>query len=487
MKIIIITEGSGEIGFGHVTRCMSLYQAFRENELSVQFVVNGDSTIEPILTDTEYEIFNWLENPERLFNKLNNQDIVFIDSYLADKDFYEKISELTALTIYIDDNIRIDYPKGIVINGTILAEEMNYPLTENIEYLLGSQYIPLRHEFWDIGVKEIRSALESIMITFGGDDLKDLTPGILKVLINEYPHINKKIVIGRGFKNITEIENLKDKKTELIYYPDANGMLKLMIESDIAISAGGQTLYELARIGLPTVAVGMAYNQVNNVENWKKAGFIEFAGFWDDENLYDSILEKLDLLKDKKIRIEKCKKGREFVDGEGAIKIVKRCLNKYYKEGMKLRTAESKDIYNIYELSNEYEVRQNSFNNSKIEFKDHEKWFKNKLEDFDNIFLVVESMENFIGQVRLDLEGDEATISISINNEFRALGLGKNIIEKSIDYLKLNNSHIKIIKAYIKESNKKSISLFKKMDFKYMENVWMKNQNALLYIYKIRD
>ena len=30
MKVFIITEGSKNTGFGHITRCLSLYQAFKE-------------------------------------------------------------------------------------------------------------------------------------------------------------------------------------------------------------------------------------------------------------------------------------------------------------------------------------------------------------------------------------------------------------------------------------------------------------------------
>ncbi len=487
MKIVIITEGSSEIGFGHITRCMSLYQAFSERELPVQFIVNGDSTIEHLLKNTEYKIFNWLEESDKLFNLLNNSDIVIIDSYLADEDFYEAMSESVALNVYIDDNVRINYPKGIIVNGSILAEKMDYPFVNQVEYLLGSQYIPLRREFWDVPEKKINESLQNIMITFGGDDLRNITPTILKILTEEYPLLNKKVIVGSGFKNISEIEDLKDDKTELIYYPDAKGMLNTMLESDIAISAGGQTLYELAMVGLPTIAIGVAYNQEHNVKNWQNVGFVEFAGFWDDENLHDNILEKLDLLKDQKVRIKKCIKGKESVDGKGAFRTVKNCLNKYYAKKIKLRTAELGDIYDIYELSNEDEVRQNSFNSSKIKFENHEKWFKSEIEDLNTIFLVVETENDFIGQVRFDLDGNDATVSISINKKFRDLGLGRNIIEKSIKYIKLNAPQIKIIKAYIKENNEKSLRLFEKMDFKSKESFWMKNQNALQYVYKIRD
>lgn len=486
MKIIIVTEGSSKIGFGHITRCMSLYQAFREKELPVQFVVNGDSTIEHLLENTEHSIFNWLEESRRFFKLLDTSDILIIDSYLADKSFYEKISESVALAVYIDDNKRIDYPRGTVINGSILAEKMDYPQVNEVKYLLGSQYIPLRREFWNVPEKETKKSLKNIMVTFGGDDLRNLTPDILKILVNGYPHINKKIVIGRGFEKISEIENLKDDTTELIYYPGARGMLQTMLDSDLAISAGGQTLYELARTGVPTIAIGVAHNQINNVKNWQEVGFVEFAGFWDNENLQEHIKGKLKLLEGPDLRINKSKIGKMSVNGKGAVKIVKHCLNEYYAKNIQLREAELKDIYNVYNLSNEEEVRQNSFNSDKIKFENHEKWFKDKIKDPNNIFLIVESWNNFAGQVRFELEGNEATISISIDKKFRELGLGRNIIENSIEYLKLNVSQIKIVKAYIKEDNKKSLRLFEKMNFKNKENFLMKNQNALQYIYKIK-
>ena len=487
MKIIIVTEGSRKIGFGHITRCMSLYQAFREKNLPVQFIVNGDTTIKHLLENTDHLIFNWLEDSLKFFELLDKSDMVIVDSYLAPKSFYEKISESVAFASYIDDNKRIDYPKGTVVNGSVLAENMGYPSLDEVQYLLGSCYIPLRHEFWNVPEKKTKTALESIMVTFGGDDLRNLTPNILKMLNKEHPHVNKKVVIGRGFEKISEIEDLKDNQTELIYYPDAGGMLQTMMESDVAISAGGQTLYELARVGVPTIAVGVAYNQINNVNNWQKVGFIEFAGFWDNENLCRLINEKIKLLEDKNLRFDKSKTGKMSVDGQGAIKIVKHCLNKYHAEKIKLRAANFRDIRDIYNLSNEDEVRSNSFNRTKIKFENHEKWFKCKIEDPDTIFLVVESENNFVGQVRFELEGNDATVSISISNKFRDLGLGITILEKSIKYLKLNVPKIKVINAYIKENNKKSLRLFEKMDFKSKENLEMKNQNALQYIYKISD
>ena len=63
-------------------------------------------------------------------------------------------------SVYIDDNKRLDYPKGIVVNGSIYAEELNYPHKNGPTYLLGIKYAPLRKEFWEVPEKKIKKRLK---------------------------------------------------------------------------------------------------------------------------------------------------------------------------------------------------------------------------------------------------------------------------------------------------------------------------------------
>jgi UDP-2,4-diacetamido-2,4,6-trideoxy-beta-L-altropyranose hydrolase len=45
-------------------------------------------------------------------------------------------------------------------------------------------------------------------------------------------------------------------------------MKHAMLETDIAISNGRQTLYKLVRVGVPTIAIGVAENQLGNIKEW---------------------------------------------------------------------------------------------------------------------------------------------------------------------------------------------------------------------------
>jgi len=328
MKVFIITEGSKNIGFGHITRCISLYQAFKKRGIIPKFIINGDDPVKDLLKGLNYQIFNWLDEKSRLFKKVKDTDIAIIDSYLADISFYNTLSDLVRLAVYIDDNKSLNYPKGIVVNGSIYAEELNYPRTNGVTYLLGTKYTPLRKEFWKVPEKKIKEKVESIMITFGGDDAKNMTPKILGFLRENYPELKKNVIVGNAFQNIDEIKKSADKNTNLIYYPDVKEIKEIMLESDIAISAGGQTLYELARVGVPTVGICVAENQLRNVKGWQEAGFIEYAGWWREENIFKNIELCFCKLVDFFIRKKKFFLGRELVDGRGSRRIVNFILEK---------------------------------------------------------------------------------------------------------------------------------------------------------------
>lgn len=330
MKVFIITEGSKNTGFGHITRCLSLYQAFQEKGILPEFIINGDNNIEYLLKDVNYQIFNWLDDKSKLFEKVKDADIAIIDSYLADISVYNTLSELVKLSVYIDDNKRLYYPKGIVVNGGIYAEELIYPHTNGVTYLLGTKYTPLRKEFWEIPEKNIKEKIKTIMVTFGGDDAKNMTPKILKLLNEKYPELNKNVIIGRAYQNVEEIKKEADKNTNLIYCPDAEKMKEIMLESDIAISAGGQTLYELARVGVSTAGVCVAENQLGNVKGWEKIGFLEYAGWYNKSNILEKIKNVIENLKDSKERKNKFKIAKKIIDGKGSLRISSKLLEERF-------------------------------------------------------------------------------------------------------------------------------------------------------------
>ena len=469
MQVYILTEGGKDYGFGHVARCSSIYQAFRQFNVSPKFIVNGDESVKSIFKDIE--LADWLNDYQDVFQS----DIVVIDSYLADMDYYNKLSNEVPLVVYIDDNNRLKYPKGIVVNGTLDVSNMNYPEREDVKYLVGKDFIPLRKDFWDIPKLKINDSIENILITMGGNDLRNLTPKLLGLLNDNYHDVNKKVIIADSFNNVSDIQALANDTVELIYSPDSREIIDIMQSCDLTISASGQTLYELACVGVPTVAIGIIDNQKNNIKNWINQGFIEYAGCWSDEDLLDNVLNGIELLQNKNIRYDKRLLGIQAVDGKGSLNIAKNILNEFYRQNAVFRSIQKEDCLKIFELANDDDVRKFSFNSDKIPLEDHKAWFANVLEEDSVKFYVLEYEDDLIGQLRLDFDEEFPVISISLNKNYRGLGLSKILLDKGLALI-----DEKVV-AYIKKENLRSISFFESMGFKKEGEVIIKGCEALKF------
>jgi UDP-2,4-diacetamido-2,4,6-trideoxy-beta-L-altropyranose hydrolase len=132
------------------------------------------------------------------------------------------------------------------------------------------------------------------------------------------------------------------------------------------------------------------------------------------------------------------------------------------------RRAKLGDMDNLYRLSNEKLVRNNSIHSENIIYDDHVKWFKKVLADKKYLILVVEKAGDFIGQVKFNIDNSSATFSLSIDVSHRGKGIGSKIISESVEYLIHMKEGTRHIIAFIKKDNTASIRSFEKAGFFYM-------------------
>ena len=467
MKVSIVTEGFQNTGYGHITRCLSITQAFEERNIFPTIYLNGDENSKTFLPANNYKIIDWLQKPASLLSEIINSDVLIIDSYLAGKDFYENLSKHSKVSLFIDDNLRIEYPAGIILNGTVNAENFPYPTKAGHDKLLGSRFIPLRKEFWNPSQKKINQTLKSILITFGGQDIKNLTLPILKTLNERFPDLKKYVVIGNGFTQTSQIEKEKNSSVEFYYSPDSEKMLELMLASDIAVSAAGQTIYELAAAGTPTIAVGVAENQKNNIAEWKKKGFLHDPVFYGDVNLARKIIAQVEKFQSVTIRKKLSSIGKGNVDGLGSHRAVDFIIERLCgSRNFYLRNASLSDSQMVFNLSNDPSVREQSINKETISWENHNEWYGKKISDHNYIFLLaLDKKDNFIGQVRFQKEKDKVVISISITEQFRGKGLAKKILTESCARVFQTAGNVNAIIAYIRPDNKASIGGFTSAGF----------------------
>ena len=330
--IYILTEGKKQTGFGHLTRCVSLYQAFSKKNAIVQLIVNGDSTSLHLLSGTNNKLIDWITNIDEVLNLLERDAILIIDSLLADFEMIRHISKHTKLAAVIDDYNRRNYQPAIVIDWTIFCEDL-YVNQDKKYYLAGASYTALRKSFWEVETKKINPVVNTVLIIMGGGDVRHLSLPILTTITNQFPFLRVKIIVTDAYKDYIAIKEKAEtnKHIQVLHQLGEEEMVKVFIGSDIVITAGGQTIYELARTGTPCVVVQVADNQKYDIEGWRKTDFIEFAGNWDDEGIIESIkLKLIKLTGDFDLRKKKQENGQLFIDGKGGERIADELLKRYH-------------------------------------------------------------------------------------------------------------------------------------------------------------
>jgi spore coat polysaccharide biosynthesis predicted glycosyltransferase SpsG len=325
----VVTEGGKEFGFGHITRCLSIAKVFQKHGFVVEFIVNGDESITRLLDGYTFSLIDWKTKLKSLNQKIEKSSLILIDSMQISNSQLLKLQETNIPLIYIDDEKRRNIlTKGFVIDWTVLSDEQNHflPKQKNVVYFLGSKYTPLRDGFESASKHLIKDKVTKIMLTFGGADVRNLSPSVLRVLTKNFTDCEKNIVVGAGFTNTKEIQECKDENTNLIFNADTKTMINLMQESDLAIASGGQTLYELARIGTPTIAILLVENARDDTQGWHKVGSLENLGMWDDEKLDNKLLNAMKKLQDKKLRESMQNSAAKYISPHGAELLVQKIL-----------------------------------------------------------------------------------------------------------------------------------------------------------------
>jgi len=87
-------------------------------------------------------------------------------------------------------------------------------------------------------------------------------------------------------------------------------------------------------------------------------------------------------------------------------------------------------------------------------------WFNSKLRDPSAVLHVVVDSEGIpAGQVRYQIKGTRATVSISLAPQFRGKGYGKVVLEMAAEDL-FRTTAVMQIDAYVKPNNTASVWLF---------------------------
>lgn len=310
MKTGVFADGGEGMGLGHLSRCLGLAQAIQR--------CYGHR---PIFITSHKGCKDWVHRHGFLSEPLRNRkwDWVILDSYRVTRAQIEIMRRSAHELVYIDDLGRTDIPCDWILNSSIYAHKIPYAKSGGRGLLLGPKFQPLRKEFWNsVSPHPIRSDVRHILVTLGGWADPKLTKSIVNVIRKALPQPILHMVSGPVNKTVPE-----EGGERIVVHRSPRSLKEPAKLCDLAVSGGGQTLYEFARIGLPGVTIPLAANQSDNVKGFEAAGVFVSAGSPEKRDFHDRLKECLRHLgRNVKLRKRMSEAGQSLIDGKGAERAV---------------------------------------------------------------------------------------------------------------------------------------------------------------------
>lgn len=322
MRIAFRTDASLQIGTGHVMRCLTLADALAVRGADCQFICREHPghlidyirtkgfvvhslpvvaladkdvlAIEPGSTSLELAHRDWLgatqvqdaEVCTPILAELN-PDWLIVDHYALDNRWERALEPHYLKLMTIDDLADRPHACHVLLDQTFGREKSDYhPLVPSACRLLcGSQYALLRPEFAALRPyslqRRARPALRELLITMGGVDKDNATGQVLHALrtcpLPEGCRIT--VVMGATAPWLDEVrKQAQDMPWSTRVLVGVSDMAQLMVDSDLAIGAAGATSWERCCLGLPTIALAVAENQLMALRILESEGILIASG-----------------------------------------------------------------------------------------------------------------------------------------------------------------------------------------------------------------
>jgi UDP-2,4-diacetamido-2,4,6-trideoxy-beta-L-altropyranose hydrolase len=273
-RIVFRADGNSNIGLGHVSRCLALYDILKGTYKEAIFVTR-DSDIKTIQTIESkcatYLIQDSLNEEEELNILCNNllqpDDYLVLDGYHFKTNFQKVIKQFVAKLIVVDDEANWHIVANMVINhgGSTIAKR--YSVEAYTKLLLGFSFCLLRKEFLDAArVNNTKKELSSLVICMGGADSPNNSLKFLRAIVKLNLFKNISVITGSAYKyslNLTQFIEL-NPQIQVAHLQNLNPeqMVDIIRISGVCIASASTIALEIASVHCGLIIGITANNQI---------------------------------------------------------------------------------------------------------------------------------------------------------------------------------------------------------------------------------
>ena len=263
---VLRADASGLIGVGHVMRSLALGQALLEAGFDVVLAsVDLPAAMRKeahkcgiTIVDLQCDAFG---SDDALATLSLNGAVLVIDGYKFEREFFSELEGRATNFVVIDDNVETKAlaPSVVINQNPHATAEMYSHLSGNPKLLLGLQYALLRREVREATKQSINPVAGKVFVAMGGSDFLQLTSPIVDGLKD----LDIEICVAVGPTN-SQRQQIEETVRSI---PRARVILQAdyiaeLASSSLAILAAGSSLWEAAALGVPSIGLIVAENQI---------------------------------------------------------------------------------------------------------------------------------------------------------------------------------------------------------------------------------
>lgn len=358
MNVLIRVDGFNAIGIGHFMRCFTLAEELRKVGFYTRFICrnlpfklqellsNNGHTFNLLncnnsnITADTIKYFDWLRiNQEddakeslKLISDLADLDWIIVDNYGLDYRWEVIVKEHTKKILVIDDSMERKHHCNIFLNQSLIEKDTTIytdKLSAETIKLIGPKYALLGDVFLTARAKvNFRTGpIQRILISFGGGDTNNVTGKILTAIRSQKKlQFDVDVVLSHEHSFKEEIQMFCYKERYNCHI-QSNKMADLMLMADLAIGAAGSTSWERCCLGLPSIVVSIAENQVAVARTIENIGVALYIG--DGTTVNSKLITKalFELYHDREKLFSMSKQAFSVTDGNGKHLVLKEMLH----------------------------------------------------------------------------------------------------------------------------------------------------------------
>jgi UDP-2,4-diacetamido-2,4,6-trideoxy-beta-L-altropyranose hydrolase len=429
--------------------------------------------------DSRSEYASWLGISQQQDAKETIKDLrgvrpdwLIVDHYGLDEEWETLLRPHAAKIMVIDDLADRRHDCDLLLDQNFFTDgQKRYDelVPPSCTKLLGPKYALLRREFREArkNLRERTGEVKRVLVFFGGSDPENITGLAIEVLSDaEFLHLQVDVVVGAQNPNREGVQKLVQDRPGTTLHVQTSNMAELMCESDLAIGAGGSATWERLYLGLPSIVIPIAKNQIPSTKDLWDLGVIMSLGT--DGKISEKRLKEavILLLAKPNDLLEMSQIGIKMVFCHGVKDLTELISGELNEIELTHRKATLADCRLYWHWANDPEVRRSAFNSEPISWEKHQEWFPSRLSDPNSILLIFESQYGPVGHIRLDGGAAQRTISYSVARQYRGKGIGKKIMSEMIA---ASPPFARRFLAEVKKENLASANIFEKLGFQRTE------------------